>query len=138
LLTIGIPVYSPSADFNLMRSYLPQVSVSGVLGTPTVVDNHIFWINQHGSGQDYHIFLNHKFWLWNAGRWSITDTIDECYYQVPPNPTKNPVIFDWQYKGHANSNGASMLWIPYGSLTTPIYIPLPAAAQPYWWNGDQA
>jgi hypothetical protein len=135
VLTIGIAVYSPSATFGLMRSYLPQISVSGVLGTPTVVGNHVYWINQHGSGQDYHIWFNPLFWAYNRGRWMLQDTIDECYYQVPPSPAKNPVIFDWQYKGSMNALGSSVLWIPYGSLTTPIHVPLLGETQPYWWNG---
>jgi hypothetical protein len=135
-MTIGSVTYNPSPTFGLMRSYLPQITVSGVLGTPTVLGNHVFWINQHGSGQDYHIIFNPLFWAYGRGRWFMNEVIDECYYQVPPSPTKNGVDFEWRYVGVANILGSSVLWIPYGSLTTPISVPLLGESQPYWWNGS--
>lgn len=135
MLTLGTGIYWPSAAFWVMRSYLPQVSVSGVLGTPTVVANHVYWINQMGSGQDYHIIYNPDFWSYGRGRWQITDVIDQCWYEVPPNPTKNPVTFILEYKGARPNFGSSLLFMPWGALTTPIDIPIETESQPYWWLG---
>jgi hypothetical protein len=119
-----------------MRSYLSQLSVSSVLGTPVVTGNVFFWANQHGSGQDYTIVWNPDFFVWSSHRWPLDEVIVDCYYQQPAGSAHNPVDFNLNYIPVASNNLPSLLWIPFGSLTTPLHFPLPAVAQPYWWNGD--
>jgi len=119
-----------------MRSYLPQVSFSGVLGTPIITDNVFFFPANPSIVFDYTLIFKEKFWAWSAGAWFLGDIVEEYYYENAGGGPHNGVNFSLTYVPAANSLGPSVYNVPFGVSTTPNYFALPSATVPYWRNGD--
>lgn len=120
-----------------MRSYITQVSFSGVLGIPVITDNVFFFTANPAIVFDYTCIFKPAFWQWSAGAFFLEDILDEYYYENHGGGPHNPVTFSLAYVPHGLNDLPAINNVPFGVSTAPNYFPLPPATQPYWWNGDQ-
>lgn len=120
-----------------MRSYMTQISFSGVLGTPIITDNVFFFPANPAIVFDYTCIFNPDFWSWSAGAFFLKDLLIDYYYENPGGGTHNPVTFTLTWLPHGLSDLPTIHNIPFGVATTPNYFPLPSPTVPYWRNGDE-
>jgi hypothetical protein len=135
-MTIGTFTCSPQCQFRLMRSYMTQISFSGVLGMPVITDNKFFFTANPAIVFDYTCIFKPAWWQWSAGAFFLEDLIDEFYYEVHGGGVHNGVNFSATYVYHGLNNEPSVNYVPFGVSTPPNYFPLPPADRPYWRNGD--
>jgi len=137
-MTIGLFTCTPQCQFRIMRSYLTQISFSGVLGMPVITDNVFFFTANPAIVFDYTCVFKPAFWQWSAGAFFLEDILDEYYYENHGGGTHNPVNFSLTFVYHGLNNLPSINNVPFGVSEPPNYFPLPPATAPYWRNGDQA
>lgn len=121
-----------------MRSYLTQISFSGVLGTPVQTDNVFFFPANPAIVFDYTCVINPLFWEWRPSWWWLEDLVTEYWYTGPTAPGQNPVNFSLSYIPHGLNNQPTINNVPFGVSTPPNYFPLPPATAPYWRDGTEA
>ena len=136
-MVIGNLTCSPNCSFRLMRSYITQVSFSGILGLPIITDNVFFFPANMFTLFDYVCIFNPKFFAWNAGAWLLDAIVDEYYYQPSGGGIKTPVDFSLTYIKHSDDDLPSVLNVPFSVSTPPNTFALPPADQDYWWNGTE-
>jgi hypothetical protein len=119
-----------------MRPQISEISVSGILGTPVIVDNVFHFIGPVLSNEDYWLVINPKFWEWSAGAFLLNSIVDEYYHTFTFDPVRHPVDFSLTLVKPTSSHGYVINNVPFGVSTPPNYFTLPPPDQPYWEYGD--
>lgn len=136
-MTIGTFTCTPSTEFRVMRSYINQLSFSGVLGLPVITGNVFFFPANPAIVYDYTCIIKPEFWSWSAGAFFLGQLIDEYYYENPGGGVHHGVNFSLTYVFHGLNDLPSIYNVPFGVAMTPNYFQMPAATMPYWRNGDE-
>jgi hypothetical protein len=132
MMTIGTLTCIPSPDFSFKRSYIGQVSISGILGLPVMFGDYWYFPHPVLPNEDYHLVWRQNFLDWSSNRWTLDYVVKEYYHTFTGDPTHYPVDFSLRFFPQTATALSNILNVPFGVSTPPNFFGLDSAPPSYW------
>lgn len=131
-MTIGTGTFVPTARFSFPRSFINELVLYRNLDAVTFIGNVFTIYAPPPDPTTATIKILPAFIAWSSNGYTLDYLVTECYYQLTPGGTENPMPFDVVF--HVNpTNGHNQLVIGwFGLHADPETFPLESAPSSYW------
>lgn len=131
-MTIGTGTYSPSGRYAFPRSYIAGVTNFSA-GFSLSQSLNVFTLDFRPTFTSVYTWVfSLDFWFLTTNCYTLDFVVEECYYQDPPNPVKNPLNFGLRWSRVTAPHHPLLLFAPNNNFTTPVPATINTIIPGYW------